>query len=435
MPNLFSIFAIAFGFLIGCASQQQEAWRTQPVIAPPSKAEPAVKTTDSWSFSSTYCPDSIYSKYLVNAYKHQNQNKHKKAKQSRRARRRLQQAAEYNTHKKLNRIAPHVNREMPLKSNSSAMPWIKYFNSKKGKKEFIRWLVRGENQKGYIKPILKELGMPKELVFLAMIESGFKNSAYSKARATGTWQFISPTAKAYGLQVGYWVDERRSVTKSSHAASRYLLHLYQKFNNWNLTLAAYNTGPGRIIRAIRKGGTRSYWQLTKRRALHRETRNYIPKMTAAYVLTMHAKNYGFNVHNPPEIIELSTVQIPHSIRLQEVANKINIKLKNLRTLNPEYYRNVIPKSKKGAQLKIPKQHYPIFLSQQKNLEGVIIHDIKFHTLKPGDTLHSLAKIYKTSIKSIIATNPNIAPRYLKIGRKVAIPVPNAVSDKRNEANF
>jgi soluble lytic murein transglycosylase-like protein len=182
--------------------------------------------------------------------------------------------------------------DYPITINSSVEYWVDYFTGR-GRPFFEKYLERSEFFVPYIRPILAQNHLPEDLVYLAMIESGFNNFARSHAKAVGPWQFISATGKRYGLMVNWWVDERRDVKKSSYAAVEYLGELYNMFGSWELAAAAYNAGEGKIARAIQLYGTKDFWVLAKHRFLRRETRDYVPKIIAAALISKNRTQFGF----------------------------------------------------------------------------------------------------------------------------------------------
>lgn len=182
--------------------------------------------------------------------------------------------------------------DYPVTVNSRVEFWIDYFTGK-GRPHFERYLERSEYFIPYIAPILKQNGMPQDLVYLAMIESGFNNHARSRARAVGPWQFMAATGKRYGLDVSWWVDERRDIHKSTMAAVGYLRDLYLIFGSWELASAAYNAGEAKIARGVRRYATKDFWQLARHRFLRPETRDYVPKIIAAAILSKNREQFGF----------------------------------------------------------------------------------------------------------------------------------------------
>ena len=184
--------------------------------------------------------------------------------------------------------------DLPVEMNKSVEKWIDYFTGK-GRKHFQRYLERSEYFVPFLQPILRNAKAPEDLVYLAMIESGFNNNARSGARAVGAWQFISATGRRYGLDVNWWIDERRDVEKSTIAAIQYLKELNAMFGSWHLAAAAYNAGEAKIQRAIAKYKTNDFWELCekKRKYLKPETKNYVPKLFAAAIVSKNRKQFGF----------------------------------------------------------------------------------------------------------------------------------------------
>ena len=182
--------------------------------------------------------------------------------------------------------------DYPITINSKVEQWVDYFLGK-GRPHMERYLERSEHFIPFIAPILKQNNMPEDLVYLAMIESGFANHARSFAKAVGPWQFISATGKRYGLAVNWWIDERRDTRKSTLAAVEYLKDLYSMFHSWELAAAAYNAGEAKIARAIQRYGTKDFWELTRQRYLRVETRDYVPKIIAAALVAKNRTQFGF----------------------------------------------------------------------------------------------------------------------------------------------
>jgi len=188
--------------------------------------------------------------------------------------------------------------DYPMTINSRVLQWVDYFTGR-GRKHFERYLERSEHFIPFIRPILREHGVPEDLVYLAMIESGFNNHARSFAKAVGPWQFISATGKRYGLMVNWWVDERRDTHKSTVAAIEYLKDLYEMFQSWELAAAAYNAGEAKIARAVKRYGSKDFWVLSQHRYLRPETRNYVPKIMAAAIVSKNRTQFGFAPSNLP----------------------------------------------------------------------------------------------------------------------------------------
>src|SRR6266540_1401434 len=209
--------------------------------------------------------------------------------------------------------------DIPLTLNNKVEYFINYFQ-KSGREDFARWLSRSERYIPMMKQVLKKEGLPEDLVYVAMIESGFSPNAYSVASAVGPWQFMSGTGKNYSLRIDPWIDERRDPLKSTAAAAMYLKELYNLFNkDWYLAAAGYNAGENKILRAIDRYNSRDFWELSKGSYLKRETKDYVPKLLAAAIIAKDPARYGFADVAYLAPIELDRVNIPTQTDLELVA--------------------------------------------------------------------------------------------------------------------
>lgn len=384
-----------------------------------------------------YCKDDIYSKYLIEEYKKTVPVKKFKTSRSRKL---WNKKVELDSiHYAASRLdgpaSPHYGA-IPVVTNPKVEFWIRYFKTS-GRASFLKWLVRGESTKHLVEPILKEQGIPREFFYLAMIESGFSNQASSSARAAGTWQFMSATAKLFGLRINYWIDERKDPLKSTVAASRYLKHLYARYGDWYLAMAAYNAGPGNVNRSIRKAKTRDFWEISKTRYLPRETKNYVPKMLAALILAKHPEKHGFEVKkDPAKMIPHEGVNLDKPVDLAEVAKKLKIPLRQIKYWNPELRKNITPPQSQLAafggayHLRLPAEHVEQFESIKPQLALIEVKDILLHKVKGGDTLYQIARKYKVPVKKLLKLNPNLSPRTLRIGKQIAVPVPSVTKKSK-----
>lgn len=377
-----------------------------------------------WSIE--FCEDSIYTSYLRKQQQAENNRVYKSA----RSRRNHEHKLRYEQREKLGRLELASSiPSLPIVQNSQIERWIQYYQTK-GKITFLKWLVRRESYRHIIVPILREEGVPIELEFLAMVESGFSNIAYSRARATGTWQFMAPTARLYGLEVNFWVDERRNIEKSTRAAARYLKDLYRRFDSWYLAFAAYNAGPSRVARAMRKLKTNDFWTIAQsRRYLRLETRQYVPKILAALYIASEPYRYGFNTsHNLKHFIPSEQIVIDRPALLTDISDKLTIPSKLLKRWNPELSRGVTPPASKTSssvyKLRLPKAYHQDFANISNQLVDLKISDFKLHKIRSGETLSKIAKRYAVSVKKIQKLNPRLRPRRMRPGLKIAIPVPS-----------
>ena len=311
---------------------------------------------------------------------------------------------------------------IPLVRNKQVDQFITYFTTTKGRKQFAIWLERYEEYKNLILPILKEHEMPEELMILAMIESGLNPKAYSRANASGMWQFIYSTGKSYGLKRDWYVDERRDFIKSTHAACEYLKDLNDQFDNWYLALAAYNCGAGRVSRASRLHQTYDFWQM---HSLPRESRNYIPYYLAAAIIAKDPENYGFKI---PKVkpFEYEEVVLENSADLAVLARVAGIKVKKLRNYNPELRQSATP-TDSPYLLKLPKGKKEQFLARWNSIPEAERFAPQFivHRVRYGESLWTISKKYGASIHDIAAVNKLRNRHKIRVGNKLKVPMKGA----------
>ena len=244
--------------------------------------------------------------------------------------------------------------DIPLALNSKVEYFISYFQTK-GKQSFSRWLSRSSRYIPMMKEILRREGMPEDLVYVAMIESGFHLQARSWANAVGPWQFISDTGRRYSLRIDQWIDERKDPVKATTAAALYLKELYEMFNgDWYLAAAGYNAGENKILRAISMYNTSDFWELSRGSYLKRETKEYVPKLLAAAIIAKEPARYGFSdiAYLPP--IEFDTVSIPSRTDLELVARLAGTTHETIQELNPDLRHWCTPPNYPDFELKLPK---------------------------------------------------------------------------------
>lgn len=243
--------------------------------------------------------------------------------------------------------------DIPVTYNAKVKWWINCFQTT-NRKWFRLWMERASAYLPNMQHTLRSRGLPQDLAFVAMIESGFSAHAVSSADAVGYWQFVGPTASRYGLQMSWWLDERRDFNKSTMAASKYLGDLYRQFKTWYLTAAAYNMGEGKLQRLIDRAGTRNYWELSHHHDFPQETRDYIPKLLAAMFISKAPKLYGFDGLKFHALNEYEYFYVPGGTDLTHLAHYIGVPSESLATLNPELIKGIIPSSVKGHRIRIPK---------------------------------------------------------------------------------
>ena len=308
---------------------------------------------------------------------------------------------------------------IPLVRNKQVDQFITYFTTAKGRKQFSIWMKRYMEYKDLIIPILKQHKMPEELMILAMIESGLNPKAYSRANASGMWQFIYSTGKNYGLKRDWYVDERRDPVKATHAACEYLKDLNEQFDNWYLALAAYNCGAGRISRASKLHQTYDFWQMHSH---PRESRNYMPYYLAAAIIAKDPDQYGFNI---PESKPFSyeEVVLENSADLAVLSRVAGIKVKTLRKYNPELRQSATP-ADRPYLLKLPKGKKEQFLARWNSIPESERFAPQFivHRVRYGESLWTISKKYGASIHDIAAVNKIRNRHKIKVGNKLKIPI-------------
>ncbi|MCK5884636.1 MAG: transglycosylase SLT domain-containing protein [Bacteriovoracaceae bacterium] len=242
--------------------------------------------------------------------------------------------------------------DFPVVYNKSVKKWMHYFLNR-GRGSFKRYTARAGRYAPMMGKILEEAGLPRDLIFLAMAESGFQNKAKSWAKAVGPWQFMPYTGKRYGLKVDWYIDERRDPIKATIAATKYLKKLYNDFGAWELAAAAYNAGEGKIGRAIKRYKTENFWRLRRGRYLKPETKNYIPKIMALAIIGKNLQNFGFDEIVFNEALDFEEVVVRGNTDLIELAKDLGVGFDELHYLNPEVMRWYIPSHIKEYRLRIP----------------------------------------------------------------------------------
>jgi membrane-bound lytic murein transglycosylase D len=284
--------------------------------------------------------------------------------------------------------------DVPIVLNASVESHLDYFNTK-GRDRFHLWLNRSGRYVPLMTQIFRENGLPEDLVFVSLIESGFNPYAYSRSHAVGAWQFMKGTGRKYGLRVDSYIDERRDVVKSTHAAAAYLKDLYAMFESWPLALASYNGGEGRVGRAMKRTNTDDFWDLRATRHLHPETRNYVPKFMAATIIAKNPEKYGFAPkYEMPLAYDEVVITRPTDLRV--IAKVASVTYGELKRLNPELRQGVTPLGYKAYRLKLPVGTRAVFEQNFSKLPEWSKTVWMRHTIRRGETLSSIARRFGTS---------------------------------------
>jgi len=321
-----------------------------------------------------------------------------------------------------NQVKKESSFDIPIVINAKVEQFIQYFQTS-GKKVFSNWLARSEKYIPFMKNLLKGNGLPEDLVYMALIESGFNPYAYSRSKASGPWQFIYLTGKRYGLKVNWWVDERRDPEKSTIAATKYLKDLYDIFECWYLAAAGYNAGEGKIANAMKRYRTEDFWQLTKYRYLKQETKDYVPQMIAAALIAKDPEKYGFADIEYQEPLQYEKVRVPAVIDLRLIAKACEISVDELKDLNPELLRWCTPPDSPDYEIKIPFERKELFLKNFEALQPVQKFQFKTHIVKKGDTFSGIARFYRVDVAPILEINQIKRASRLSIGMNLLIPIP------------
>lgn len=312
--------------------------------------------------------------------------------------------------------------DIPIVINSKVEQFIHYFQTT-GRNRFSNWLARSEKYIPFMTNVLKENGLPEDLVYMALIESGFNPYAYSRSKASGPWQFIYLTGKKYGLKVNWWVDERRDPEKSTIAAAKYLKDLYDLFECWYLAAAGYNAGERKIATAMKRYRTEDFWELTKYRYLKKETKDYVPQMIAAALIAKDPEKYGFTDIEYEEPLRYEKVNVPPATDLNLIAKACEISLEELKELNPELLRWCTPPDDPAYEIKIPLGKKELFLKNFPLLLPNEKRGFQVHIVKKGETLQGIARRYRVDTTPILELNRLGKGSRLVSGMNILIPLP------------
>lgn len=323
--------------------------------------------------------------------------------------------------------------DYPVVVNRRVLAWIDFYLGK-GRVSINRSLKRSGRYLALSRRIFAEERIPQDLVFLGHVESGFRYNARSHARALGLWQFMRGTARLYGLQCDGYVDERLDPEKATRAAAQHLRDLHEKYDDWFLALAAYNAGSGKVDKAIRRAGTRDFWQIAQTRYLRRETRNFVPAILAATILAKSPGAYGLTEEtDPPLEYDTAPVDSPTDVRI--VAQCIDVSTAKIQDLNPCILQLQTPPKSKSFDVHVPKGMGETFARELARIpveRRLLFHR---HKVRRGETLGQLARNYKTTVRAIQDANGMGRRTTIYAGRTLQIPARDFPEDHLADLHY
>ncbi len=327
--------------------------------------------------------------------------------------------------------------DIPVEMQPLVAQYIHFFQGG-GRKWFRRWMSRSHRYIPLMQPILESKGLPRDTVYLSMIESGFNTQAKSWARAVGPWQFIAGTAKMFKLRDDFWVDERRDPVKSTYAAASYLSQLYGNLGHWYLAWAGYNTGGGRVRRMVDTYGTTSFWELSEKKGFAKETKHYVPKLIACALVAKYPEAFGFTADefDPEAPFEFDEVKLTDSVDLEVIAQASGAPLDEIQDFNPELKRWCTPPASEADPytLRLPKGRKELFATNfAKYAPSERLH-FQIHRIQKGDTLSKIAQQYHSAQEAILRMNHLKSAKALKLGSDLVVPVPSAQALKAGKAD-
>ena len=312
-----------------------------------------------------------------------------------------------------------THSDLPLMMTDQVASFINYFSTR-GRSVLEGALIRSGRYQEMIQRVLREEGVPQDLIYLAQAESGFHPLALSRVGARGMWQLMGSRAKGYGLEKSWWEDDRQDPEKSTHAAARHLRDLYREFGDWYLAMAAYNSGPLTVQNAVKRTGYADFWELYRRNVLPRETRNYVPIILAVTIMAKNPEQYGLDKIEKEKPAAYDTIKINYPVDLRLVAECIDASAADLQDLNPSLLRLTTPRNREF------ELHLPVGTKEKfQTAIAAVPPDMRvwwrFHKVQSGDTLASIARSYRTTPKAIAEAN-NLSGQDLPADTKLIIPI-------------
>ena len=295
--------------------------------------------------------------------------------------------------------------DIPVTWNKQTAMWVKFFTGK-GRRHFVNYTQRAGRYAPVLSKIMADNGLPRDLIYLAMAESGFQNHARSWAKAVGPWQFMPATGRKFGLNIDWYVDERRDPLKATIAAANYLKTLHGLFGSWELAAAGYNAGEGKIARAIRMYRTQDFWQLTKGRYLRPETKNYVPKIMALAIIGKNLDAFGFREEVKFEQpLDYEEIMVKGNADLYEVAEVLELDFEEVKRYNPEVVRWQIPPYLENYALRVPVGAKDAW-DEYKDKDSVIADSYKTYVTNGQSSLDHISRKFKVPVDVLEELNPD-----------------------------
>ena len=325
--------------------------------------------------------------------------------------------------------ARNLSHDLPLTVNDIVASYLNFFQTPRGRAIVENGLRRKGKYQEMIARVLKEEGVPQDLIYVAQAESAFQPLALSRAGARGIWQFVQWRGNEYGLKRSWWVDDRLDPEKATRAAAQHLRDLYGLYGDWYLAIAAYNCGPGNVQKGIERTGYADFWELYKRNVLPRETRNYVPIILALTLIAKDAAHYGIAV-DPDEPVSTDMVKPGRAIDLRLVAETIDVDVETLRALNPSLLRMATPDDP-GFELHLPKGTSQKFSAEIADIPSDKWVSWRRHRVEPGETLTSIARKYRVTAQAIADANDLERGSQLEAGEKLIIPATRPAEETKS----
>lgn len=314
---------------------------------------------------------------------------------------------------------PEITYDFPVTMNKQVEFYLDFFQNKQ-RSTFTRWLERSGRFLPMMQDQLKQAGLPLDLAYLPMIESGYSLTAYSSAHAAGPWQFIRSTGKMYDLEINSYIDERRNPVKATQSAIAFLADLYDQFGDWHLAVAAYNAGGRKISKGLKRYKTDNFWELAQKGYLKLETKRYVPKLIAAILIAKDPEKYGFVDINYEPPLAYETVEVPRWTSLRAVAVACDTDLEVIQNLNRELRKLITPPDNASYPLKVPAGKKDLVASNLPKVHTTISTNYQTHVVQKNETLSMIVRKYNLNKTTLLKAN-NLRKSKLEIGQRLRIP--------------